>query len=250
MTGSVLMRTSIPPPYAVEMARPRTRPAPPRLSEPDLPRTLEPGALRRSAELTGRSVDIPGGSVDGAHAHISESVLAAASVDRLDLTGAVLSDVRIDDLAAAELAARDGSWRTVVVTGGRIGTLDLSRGRWDAVELRGVRIDYLSVPAATLRDVQVTDCRIGTLDAPGAVFERVRFDGSRVDEFDTRELQVVDLDLRGLEALSFTDVRALRGATLSLLQAEHHAAALAAAIGLDIQDGRAKRGEGEARGAR
>lgn len=242
MAGSVLMSSSIPPPYAVVMARPRIRPAPPRLAAPDLPRTLEPAPLRRSGELTGGAIELPSGSVDGAHARVSESVLSAASVDRLDLTGAILSDIRIEDLAAAELAARDGSWRTVVVTGGRIGTLDLSRGRWDAVELRGVRIDYLSVPAATLRDVQFTDCRIGTLDAPGAVLERVRFEGSSVDEFDTRELQVVDLDLRGLEALAFTDVRALRGATLSLAQAEHHAAAFAAAIGLDIQDGPGRHG--------
>ncbi|QLD10431.1 hypothetical protein [Microbacterium oleivorans] len=219
------------------MARPRLRPAPPRGSEPDLPRHLVAGRLARRAELTEASIRLEA-TADGAHARLSESRLVAASVDRLDLTGAVLADVVIDDPAAAEIVARDGSWRSVRLSGGRIGTLDLSRGRWDGVLLRGVRVDYLSVPASTLRDVTFSGCRIGTLDAPGAVLERVRFEDTAVDEFDTREMRSTDLDLRGLDVLAFTDVRALREATMSERQVEAHARALATALGIDVQEER------------
>lgn len=217
------------------MARPRTRPAPPRISAPDVPPDPAPAALTRSADIVDARVQLGPGDADGAYARISESVVAAASVDRLDLTGAILSDVRFDDPAAASLAAREGSWQSVRVSGGRIGTLDLTRARCDGVELRGVRIDYLSAPAATVRDVLVVDCVIGTLDLPGAALERVRFENTTVDEVDTREMRVADLDLRGLEALAFTDVRALREATISLRQAEAHAGALAAALGIDVR---------------
>lgn len=220
------------------MARPRLRPAPPRPSEPDIPPHLVVGRLERSAELTEASLVLDGPVVDGAHSRLSECRVTSASLDRLDLPGAVLADVVVDDLAAAELVARDGSWRSVLLSGGRIGTLDVSRGRWDGVHLRGVRVDYLSVPAATLRDVTFTDCRIGTLDAPGAVLERVRFENTTVDEFDTREMRAADLDLRGLDALAYTDLRALREATMSPRQVETHARAFAAALGIDVQDDR------------
>ncbi|MFS0714978.1 hypothetical protein ABC195_13970 [Microbacterium sp. 2P01SA-2] len=218
------------------MARPRSRPAPPRVSEPDLPRHLERAALSRHGDLVEASIAVGSGSVDGAHARLSESTVEPAAPDRLDLTGAVLSDVVIADLATAELRAGDGSWRTVSLSGGRIGTLDAQRARFDGVILRGVRIDYLSAAASTLRDLEIVDCRIGTLDAPGALLERVRFTNTTVDEFDTRALSSTDLDLRGLEALAFTDIRALAGATASRRQVEAHASAFAAALGWDVRD--------------
>ncbi|QCR40386.1 hypothetical protein C1N74_08120 [Microbacterium sp. SGAir0570] len=218
------------------MARPRSRPAPPRASDPDLPRHLEHAILSRHADLVGSSITVGAGPVDGAHARVSESVVGPGTPDRLDLTGAVLADVALIDLATAEFRSGDGSWRTVTLNGGRIGTLDAQRARWDGVILRGIRIDYLSVPAATLRDVLIVDCRIGTLDAPGAVLERVGFIDTTVDEFDTRALSSTDLDLRGLEALAFTDIRALAGATASRRQVEAHAPAFAAALGWDVRD--------------
>ena len=218
------------------MARPRTRPAPPRVSDPDLPRHLEPATLSRHGDLVEVSVSVGGGSVDGAHARLSESVVEPGAPERLDLTGAVLSDVVIRDLATPELRVGDGTWRTVTLIGGRIGTLDAQRARFDGVILRGIRIDYLSVPASTLRDVEIIDCRIGTLDAPGALLERVRFANTTVDEFDTRALSSTDLDLRGLEALAFTDIRALAGATAARRQIEVHAAAFGVALGWDVRD--------------
>lgn len=218
------------------MARARIRPEPPHTSEPDLPPTLETARLIRSGEVTGARIELTGGVVDAAHSRLTESAIAAASVDRLDLTGAVVSDAVLEQPSVTELIARDGTWRTVVVRGGRIGSLDLSRGRWDAVVLDGVRIEYVSAGSATLRDIEVSDCRITTWDAPGARIERLRFARTRIDEVDTREMQAVDLDLRGLDALSFTDVRALRGATLSTAQVAEHAASLAAALGIDVRD--------------
>ncbi|WP_405372779.1 MULTISPECIES: hypothetical protein [unclassified Microbacterium] len=218
------------------MARARIRPEPPRTDEPDLPPSLDPVALTRSGEVLGGRIEVGTGASDGAYARIGESVITAASAGTLDLTGAVLSDVLVDQPALAEWRAGQGTWRTVVVRGGRIGTLDASRGRWDGVILDGVRIDYLSWAAADVHDAQITGCRIGTLDAPGGRLDRVRFTDSSVDEFDTRELQAQNLDLRGLDALAFTDVRALRGATLGAAQVAAHAASFAVALGIDARD--------------
>lgn len=217
------------------MARPRIRPEPPRIPDPDLPRELTPATLRRSGETSEARIDLDPGATDAAHTRISESVVAPASVQTLDLTGAILTDVVLDAVSTTELLAREATWRTVVVRGGRIGTLDLSRSRCDGLVLDGVRVDYLTAGGATLRDIDVTGCRIGTLDLPGARLARVRITGSTVDEMDVREWQAGDVDLRGAEVLSFTDVRMLRGVTLTGDQATSLALAFAASLGIDVR---------------
>jgi hypothetical protein len=56
-----------------------------------------------------------------------------------------------------------------------------------------------------------------------------------------------DLDLRGLEAVSYLDPASLRGATLSPRQVEYLAPALAEALGIRVLDGRSdRRAEGVA----
>ena len=213
----------------------RTLPAPPRIAPPDLPHTLD------DADGVARGIDAIGARLVGltddesaAHGRLAESLLAPASLTRLDLTGATLTDVRVDDLRAVELIARDGVWRNVEITGGRIGTLDGLRAEWSGVVLRGVRIEYLSLPSASLGDVLIVECEIRTLDVPDARLSRVRFEGSRADEVDTRGLRAADLDLRGLDALSFTEPRGLSGAWLDARQSELHAPSFAAALGIRI----------------
>lgn len=130
-------------------------PRAPRAAVPDLPSRfddatgLTPRTEVFAARLTGLS-----GDVDGAHARLVETIAEDVAADRLDLTGATLADVRLGLARLVELIARDGSWRNVVVPGGRISTLDLQRAALDGVEFRGVRIDYLGASAATLQDVR------------------------------------------------------------------------------------------------
>lgn len=218
------------------MPRPASSPKPPRTVAPDIPAVLaEETGLRARADVQAARLGSLAGDVDAAHARLVEVRVETASVDRFDLTGATLVDAVVSGIRAVELVARDGAWRESVVAGGRIATLDAVRAEWDGVALRGLRVDYLSLASARLNDVTFTDCEIGTLDLPDARLTRVRFESTRVDEVDTRELRCADVDLRGLEAVSFTDPRGLRGATLDLRQAEQHAAAFAVAFGVDVR---------------
>src|SRR5687767_2103494 len=105
------------------MAR-STAPLAPRVSAPDLPPELGRGTLTRGAHLDGALVEGLSGIVDAPHAHLVESVLRGADVDRLDLGGAALSDVVIDDLRGVDVSFREARWQSVRMTGGRIGTLD------------------------------------------------------------------------------------------------------------------------------
>ncbi len=206
------------------------------MSRPELPDTLEPVTmLARHSDVVGARIAGLHGEVDAAFSHLAECVIVA-SVDRLDLGGATIVDTRAETFTATEVIARDARWRTVEVSGGRIGTLDLLRAELDVVTFCDVRIDYLSLSGARLRDVQFERCRIGTLDVPQAAFERVSFEDCQVDEVDTRDLRARDVDLRGLEALSFTDPAGLRGTTLDDRQAQLHAAAFATALGISVTE--------------
>lgn len=216
------------------MAR-RTSPAPPRDHTPDLPGDLAPRTgLGAHADVLGARLTLPEGDVDGSHARLAEVRVEPASVAQLGLNGAVLSDVAVAELRAVSLLGREGVWRNVVVEGGRIATLDAVRASWNGVTLRGLRVDYLSLPSSEVTDLLVEGCSIGTLDVPEARLHRVRFVDCRADEVDTRGLRAADLDLRGLEALAYTDVRGLAGATLDARQAELHAPAFAAALQIRI----------------
>lgn len=219
------------------MSRGPELPHPPRLAAPDLPEILaDTAAIDRHGDHVRERIAGLTGAVDAAHTAITESAVVAASVDRLDLTGATLVDVELQELRATSVSAREARLRRVRVIGGRIGSLDLGGAGIDEVELRGVRIDYLSLGGAKVEDLLIADCTIATIDLPQATLSRVRFDGCRADEVDARGMKADSLDLRGLDALAYLDVAALRGATLSSWQVEQLAPAFAASLGIDVRD--------------
>ncbi|MFJ3959171.1 pentapeptide repeat-containing protein [Arthrobacter sp. NPDC090010] len=216
----------------------KARTAAPRVSEPDLPPALgEIDGLKRYDEISESVVLGLSGDVDAGHAHLSECVLRDVTVDRLDLSGATLADVDIEDLRATELVLRNAGVRRVRLVGGRIGTLDLSGADVDSLELRDVRIDYLGLSGSKAQDVKVIDCQLRTVDVPLATLKRVAFQGCRAEEVDSRDLSATDVDLRGLDAQTFTAVNGLRGATLAESQVRELAVQMALQSGILVTEG-------------
>ncbi|MFE7845019.1 pentapeptide repeat-containing protein [Microbacterium sp. NPDC057407] len=212
------------------------RPAPPRIAAPDLPDELvEVEGLSAHADLLRSRIVRLDAVTDASHAALTECRVEAPVVDRLDLLGATLVDVEVEGLRAASLSGREARLRRVRITGGRIGTLDLAGAEADEVEIRGIRIDYLSLAGARVEDLHIVDCVLGTLDLPHAVLSRVRIEETRADEVDSRGMRSDGVDFRGLDAVSFLDVAALRGVTISPWQAEQLAASFAASLGIDVR---------------
>ncbi|MGW8483502.1 pentapeptide repeat-containing protein [Microbacterium sp. NPDC055903] len=216
------------------MARLPDSPAAPRVSAPDIPSVLHDGRPARGADLIAARLTLVG-DVDLAHSVI-EQCTVAAEAGVVDLVGATLLDVEMTAPKAASLSMRDAGVRRVRISGGRIGTLDLSGARIDELELRDVRIDYLSLAGAKGADIRIADSFIRTLDLPQATLTRVRFDSCRSDEVDPRGLRATDVDLRGLDALAYTDANSLRGVTLSTFQVQQLAGVLAAGVGIHVTD--------------
>jgi len=174
------------------------------------------------------------GEVDGSFARIAECEIPDVDLDSLTLTGASVRDVLISGIRATRLIAPNSAWRTVTINGGRLATLELSGAELDGVEFRGMRIDYANLSMSTVTDVRFVDCRFGSLDLPEAALTRVTFEGCHADEVDSRGLRSQHLDLRGLEALSFTSPAGLSGATLTTRQVEQHSTPLAMALGIRV----------------
>lgn len=216
------------------MARP-SLPLGPRVSAPDLPRELVDAQLSTRGDLHGAWVRGASGVVDAAHAQISDSRLSAIVVDSLDLTGCTLTDVDIDALCGVTVTSRESRWQSVRITGGRVATLDLSRSDLIGVEIRGLRIDYLSMAGGAASDLLFVDCVIGAWDAPQSKLSRVRFEACRVDEVDNRDWRVENVDLRGLDAARYLSMAALRGATLTEQQVTALGRDFAAAAGVDVR---------------
>ncbi|CAH0165613.1 pentapeptide repeat-containing protein [Microbacterium sp. Bi121] len=216
------------------MARTTGSPTAPRVSPPDLPDEFASADPRRGADLIAARLELAG-TADLAHSTLEQCVIAA-DVDLLDLTGATLLDVDIRDVRAASMPMRKASLRRLRITGGRIGTLDLSGARIDELELRDLRVDYLNVGGAKATDVLIAGCQIRTLDMPQAELTRVGFEGCRSDEVDPRGLRATDVDLRGLDAIAFTDANSLRGTTLTTFQVQQLAPVIATGLGIQILD--------------
>lgn len=93
------------------MARPEL-PVAPRVGDPDLPDEFDEveGIAPRDDLLRSRVVALET-LTDASHAALTESTVAAASVDRLEFFGATLIDVEIGALAATAVSAREARLR-------------------------------------------------------------------------------------------------------------------------------------------
>lgn len=188
----------------------------------------------RSADLLAARLDLSG-TVDLAYASLEQCVITA-DADGVDLIGATILDVDVPDIRVASLSLRNAGIRRLRISGGRIGTLDLSSTRIDELELRDLRVDYLNLGGAKCTDLLFVGCTIRTLDMPQAQLNRVRFDDCRSDEVDPRGLRATDVDLRGLDAVAFVDANGLRGTTLTTFQVQQLAPTLAAGVGIQVKD--------------
>ncbi|QTV79686.1 pentapeptide repeat-containing protein [Microbacterium sp. NIBRBAC000506063] len=210
------------------------RPRPPVVTAPDLPDDLVPVDAARHGDFLAARIECTG-ETDLSHSSL-EQCRVGGTAARVDLFGATLLDVEMTELRSPVLSLRDTTIRRLRIIGCRIGTLDLSDARVAELEIRASRIDYLTVGGARVEDALIAGTAFQALDLPQATLTRIRFDDCRVDEVDSRGMSAQDLDLRGLDALSYLDVNALRGATLTTRQVELLAPTFAASVGIDVRD--------------
>ena len=218
---------------------PAASPRPPVLTAPDLSR-LRDGEADELA--TGEMVE----DLRLAEADLSGADLSAVSLlncrfsaifaDDTDLTAARLVDCRLERLHATYLHSPRSTWRTVELTGSRIGTWEFYDADVESVLIEDCRLGFANLAGTAMRDVLIRGTRIDELDLSGIEAERVRFEDCRVGTLRLRGGSLSDVDLRGLEMRVVGGVGALGGATISGEQLIDLAPLMAAHLGLRVQD--------------
>ncbi|WP_432540417.1 pentapeptide repeat-containing protein [Kineococcus sp. SYSU DK002] len=218
--------------------KPDPRPAPP---DPDLPADeadLLPAVAAPRAggsydgQRFGPELDLSG--ADARDARFLGCVLRPVRADGLVLVGARVVDCLVADLAATEAPWRAGTWRDAVLSGVRVGALDLSAAVWDRVEVRGGRYDFVNLRGAELVDVTFTDVDLRDVDLSGARLTRVRFAGCRIGHLDVGSATLSAVDLTSSELAGLSGVGGLRGARVSAVQLAQLAPLLAEHLGLEV----------------
>ncbi|NEN78206.1 pentapeptide repeat-containing protein [Nocardioides zeae] len=219
------------------MARRRSTSAP-RIAAPALGPLVDgdPTALRPGGEVDGlRFGGLRLGALELAGARLIESQLEDVHADEADLSGARLSDVALDGVSLPVVRAIGTQWRDVRVTG-RIGSLEAYESSWRSVHLVGCKLSFVNLRGAELLDVLLEGCVVEELDLGGAALSRVRLADTTVGRLDVQQAQLADVDLRGARLDDVTGVRDLRGATVSPAQLALLAPAIAAELGLRVED--------------
>ena len=225
------------------MARPRPLAAPrvtpvtlPRLEDGDVDGPIDDRHDSERLSFAGRKDALLAGRT------LAEVELASLHLESLTTVGARFNEVVAEGFDVVDWDSHDASWRDVQLSGGRIGSLDLSGADLSTVRLSDLRLGYLDLRGATVLDMIVENCRIGTLDLPSSRLGRVAFRDTRVAELDIRAAECTDVDIRGLDVTDRLEIAGrgdrppLAGITASAAQLGMLAPVLARQAGLALLD--------------
>ncbi|GAB3666930.1 pentapeptide repeat-containing protein [Zhihengliuella somnathii] len=215
-----------------------TAPKPPRLPAFTDPGPLESGDLT-ALPLDGRAEELAFTEDDAAGLDLEDTVYNGCTFRRVGLAGARLTraafnDCRLTELNAPTLEAPDSEWTNTHLSTTRIGSAELYGASLRATLLEAGKLDFVNLRQARLRDVEFRGLVFGDLDLGSAQLERVRFTDCRIGTLTLNHARLKDVDLRGAELHALSGLAGLRGATISGLQLQDLAPALATHVGLTV----------------
>ena len=214
-------------------------PRPPALTAPDLSRLrdgeadeLTAGEMVEDLELV--EADLSGGDLSALT--LLSCRFSAIFADDTDLTAARLVDCRLERLNSTYLHSPRSTWRTVELTGSRIGAWEFYDADVESVLIEDCRLGFANLAGTAMRDILIRGTRIDELDLSGIEAQRVRFEDCRVGTLRLHGGSLSDVDLRGLEMRVVSGVGSLGGATISGEQLTELARLLAEHLGLRVED--------------
>ena len=218
---------------------PTASPRPPVLEEPDLDLLHDSEADELAAGEMVEDLQLAGTDLSGTDLSATTlmgCLLSEVFADDTDLSAARLVDCRLERLSSTYLHSPRSTWRTVELTGSRIGAWELYDADVESVLVEDCRLGFANLAGTAVRDLLIRGTRIDELDLSGIEAERVRFEDCQVGTLRLRGGSLSDVDLRGLEMRVVSGVDSLGGATVSGEQLTELAPLLAQHLGLRVDD--------------
>ena len=180
-----------------------------------------------TGDLTGR---------DAGTARFLECRFEECDLTELRAPRARFSDTALYAVRGAGVDLAESEWLDCVVTGARLGAVQLYGAELRRVRFEGGKVDFLNLRGATLREVRFTDCVLTEPDFGGATLEQVTFEGCRLVGPDFNQARLKAVDLSGAHLAAPRGLTSLSGATISRLQLLDLAPAFADQLGITVAD--------------
>ncbi|HET7444283.1 MAG TPA: pentapeptide repeat-containing protein [Solirubrobacterales bacterium] len=209
---------------------------PPDVSFADL-RDLDPGGLEPPVEVEDARIEaaaigaVEWGSASFEHAHLIE----------VDFEGAKLRGLSLVDLVGERVNAANGRWlgatlRRVAFRQCRLTGLDLGEARLADVSFEDCKLDYANFRHGEIDHVTFSGCAMTEADFQGAKIGATRFDGCDLGRADFTKAELDEVDARGSTLNLAGSVLGLRGLKIDALQLMDLSRAMAAEIGIEVED--------------
>ncbi|MGK5637415.1 pentapeptide repeat-containing protein [Streptomyces sp. URMC 126] len=168
----------------------------------------------------------------------SEVAFSSAVFQRGSFRRSRFDDVWLHAVRMVGTDLADTTWLDGELTAGVLAGAEAHGAELRRVVFRQCKLDSVNFRAATLREVAFVDCLLRDVDFGGAILTDVHFPGSTLDGARFEKARLTKVDLREATALGIAaGLGDLGGATVSTPQLFDLAPALAAHIGLTVEDG-------------
>jgi uncharacterized protein YjbI with pentapeptide repeats len=206
-----------------------------RIEAPDLPPELEAQPMEDGdVELSGALVEP--GAVRAGRIRITESELRGVVFEAPAPTGLTLIDVVLRDCGLANLDGREGTIRRVTAGQCRLVGLDLGGSDITDVRVSDSSLKLASFAGARLRDVAFERVNLSEVSFLEARMDNVRFVDCELAGADFRRVRSAGCAIRGASLDGVLGIDGLRGVRMPWSDVLASAAALAAVVGIEIDD--------------
>lgn len=192
--------------------------------------------LTATAELDGEVLTGDLSGQDAGSARFLECRFEECDLTEVRAPRARFADTTLYAVRGAGVDLAESEWLDSVVTGARLGAVQLFGADLRRVRFEGGKIDFLNLRGATLREVTFTDCVLTEPDFGGATLEQVTFEGCRLVAPDFNQAKMKKVDLSGAQLSAPRGLASLSGATISRLQLLDLAPNLADQLGITVAD--------------
>ena len=169
-------------------------------------------------------------------ARFLECTLEDCDLTEARLPRARFTDTRLVRVTGTGTDLSETEWLDCTVTASRLGAVQMYAATMRRVRFEGGKIDFLNLRGARLREVRFVDCILTELDLAEALLTDVTFEGCRLLTPDFGRARLSGVDLTAADLVAPKGVASLSGATVSRLQLLDLAPALAAELGISVEE--------------